>query len=98
MCEFTKEQIMKKNYEEVAVRIQDASNIVAVTNELCEAMKKARYNERNPAKDDAVIGIFFKLYDMMYAPSTKEMYDALTRCEMLVAAKNVKKMDADYHG
>ena len=75
---------MEKSIEEftgIAVRIQDASNIVAVAGELREAMIAARTAGIDPRKNPAVMGIFFKLFDMMGAPSTKEMYDALKVCE-----------------
>ena len=65
----------------IAVRIQDASNIVAVTGELRDAMIAARAAGIDPRANPAVMGIFFKLFDMMGAPSTKEMYAALKTCE-----------------
>jgi len=73
---------MTKNFYEIAVRIQDASNPIAVTGELREAMMSA-HHRGNVRKDPAVIAIFFKLYDMLGAPSEKEMYNALLKCEVL---------------
>ena len=65
----------------VAVRIQNASNIVAVTGELRDAMIASRIANIDPRKSPAVMRIFFKLFDMMGAPSTSEMYQALMTCE-----------------
>lgn len=73
---------MTKDFYEIAVRIQDASNPVAVTGELREAMMAA-HHKGNMRKDPAVIAIFFKLYDMLGAPSEKEMYGALKACEAM---------------
>jgi len=70
-----------EEFTDVAVRIQNASNIVAVTGEIREAMIAVRTAGADPRTNPAVMGIFFKLFDMMGAPSTKEMYDALTVCE-----------------
>lgn len=83
--ELTKEQIMSKNFVEIAVQIQDACNPIAVTAELREAMMKARYSEVDPRKDIAVKAIFFKLYDMMGALTVQEMYEALMQCEKLIS-------------
>lgn len=79
-----KDDILNQDFVKTAVNIQDASNIVAVTHELMNAMKKSRLLDNDPRKNDAVISIFFKLYDMLGAPSEKEMYDALLRCEKCV--------------
>jgi hypothetical protein len=73
---------MTKDFYEIAVRIQDASNPIAVTGELREAMMSA-HHKGNVRKDPAVIAIFFKLYDMLGAPSEKEMYGALKACEAI---------------
>jgi hypothetical protein len=73
---------MTKDFCEIAVRIQDASNPIAVTGELREAMMAA-HHKGNMRKDPAVIAIFFKLYDMLGAPSEKEMYHALKQCETI---------------
>ena len=68
-------------YKAVAVKIQDASNIVAVTGELRDAMIDARAAGIDPRTNNAVMAIFFKLYDMMGAPSVTQMNDALRACE-----------------
>ena len=75
---------MTKNFYEIAVQIQDASNPIAVTGELREAMMAA-HHKGNMRKDPAVLAIFFKLYDMLGAPSTKEMYGALKACEAITS-------------
>ena len=78
---------MSKDYYEIAERIQDASNPIAVVGELREAMMDARTHGKSERKDPAVIAIFFKVYDMMGAPSEKEMYAALKTCEVLNDAR-----------
>ena len=75
---------MTKNFYEIAVRIQDASNPIAVTGELREAMMAA-HHKGNVRKDPAVLAIFFKVYDMLGAPSEKEMYAALKQCEAITS-------------
>ena len=82
--DLTKEKNMATDFISIAVRIQDASNIVAVTGELREAMIHARNVGNDPRKDVAVRAIFFKLYDMMGALTEREMCDALLVCEKLV--------------
>lgn len=79
---------MTKNFYEIAVRIQDASNPYAVAGELREAMMAA-HHKGNMRKDPAVLAIFFKLYDMLGAPSEKEMYAALKQCEAITSGPPV---------
>jgi len=74
---------MTKNFYAVAVQIQDASNPIAVVGELKEAMIDARTRGRSERKDPAVQAIFFKVYDMLGAPSEREMYASLKKCEAL---------------
>jgi hypothetical protein len=75
---------MTKSIEEItiiAVKIQNASNIVAVTGEFREAMIACREAGIEPRKSPAVLAIFYKVFDMMGAPSNAEMYDAFKTCE-----------------
>jgi hypothetical protein len=76
---------MTQNFYAIAVQIQDASNPIAVMGELRAAMMAAHHTG-NARKDPAVIAIFFKLYDMLGAPSEKEMYAALKQCEAITTA------------
>ena len=70
-----------EEFTKVAVQIQDASNMAAVACEFRDAIVAARVAGIDPRKSVAVMGIFFKLFDMMGAPSTTEMYTALMTCE-----------------
>lgn len=79
----------KVDYYKVAVDIQNASNIIAVTGELRSCMIDERTNGINPNKSAPVMAIFFKLYDMMGAPDTTEMYKALKACEQTISDKKV---------
>jgi hypothetical protein len=84
MAEYpTKEDLMRRNFIAEAIAIQDASNIIAVTGTLQEAMKNARAYNKDPRDDAAVKAIFFKVYDMLGAPSEKDMYEALKSCEAM---------------
>jgi hypothetical protein len=78
---------MEQKFYETAVRIQDASNIVAVTGELREAMIAVRADGRRPGNSIACLALFYKVYDMMGAPSEKDMYEALQKCEKIVAGE-----------
>lgn len=73
-----------ESFTGVAVQIQNASNIVAVTGELREAMIAARTAGIDPRQSPAVMAIFFKVYDMMGAPDEAVMYGALKTCEASV--------------
>jgi hypothetical protein len=78
----TKEELNGRNFVVDAVKIQDASNIIAVMGEMRNAARKSQYSGEDPRKDKAVKAIFFKVYDMLGAPSEKEMYEALQACEL----------------
>lgn len=69
----------KKMYSD-AVQVQDACNLIAVSNTFIDMLKATDRNVKNPA----VIATFFKMYDMMYGPDTTEMYNALKECEKRV--------------
>jgi hypothetical protein len=70
-----------RNFQKEAAQIQDASNIVAITGVLRDAMIGAREQNHEPRADKAVLAIFFKVYDMLGAPSESQMYEALKYCE-----------------
>ena len=70
-----------EGYTKDAVLIQDACNIAGVTNTLHEAIVACRKAGIEPRTNPAVKAIFFKVYDMLGAPSEKEMYDSLKICE-----------------
>jgi hypothetical protein len=69
-----------KNFYDIAVRIQNASNPIAVVGELREAMIAA-HGTNQIRKDPAVLAIFYKVYDMLGAPTEKEMHFAYKQCE-----------------
>jgi hypothetical protein len=70
----------KKMYSD-AVHIQDACNLIAVSNSFIDALKASDRNIKNPA----VMAMFFKMYDMMHGPDVPEMYNALKECEKRIA-------------
>lgn len=80
----TKEELHKRNFYQEAIDVQDASNIVAVSGLLQDAMRSVRFDREVSAdimKDAAVKAIFFKLYDMLGSPTEAQMYAALKSCE-----------------
>ena len=70
-----------EEYTKDAVMIQDACNPAGVSKTLWDVICAARHAGIDPRTTPAVLAIFFKLYDMMGAPSEAEMYQALKTCE-----------------
>ena len=77
------EEVYRKNPKKMysdAVQIQDACNLIAVSNTFIDMLKATDRNVNNMA----VVAVFFKMYDMMHGPDTKGMYEALKHCEQKV--------------
>ncbi len=78
MFEETYKANPKKMYSD-AVQLQDACNLIAVSNTFIDMLKATNRDTKNPA----VVATFFKMFDMMHGLDSSEMYKSLKVCETL---------------